>query len=157
MDVAVVLAAFGMGIVAGLRSLTAPAVVCWTVFVGWMSLAGTPFAFLGSRFTLAIVTVLALGEFIGDKLPKTPKRTARGPLLTRCLMGGLSGGSICAAARQPVSVGVFVGIVGAILGAFSGYEIRRRLVKRLGVKDMYIAIAEDLIAIGLAIVFVRIG
>jgi uncharacterized membrane protein len=156
MNIALGIAAFGIGIVAGLRSLMAPAIICWAVFLGWLNLANTPFAFMGSKFTLAIVTALALGELVGDKLPKTPKRTTRGPLLARCVMGGLAGACLFAAARLPLAVGLFLGIIGAIAGAFAGYELRRRLVQRLGVKDLYVALAEDLLAIGLGLLFVTL-
>ena len=46
------------------------------------------------------------------------------------------------------------GGVGAVIGAFSGYEIRRRLVTALSIKDIFIALVEDLVAIGLACFFV---
>jgi uncharacterized membrane protein len=154
MKLALLVGAFGIGFVAGLRSLMAPAVVCWAAALGWLNLSGTPFAFMGSGFTRAIVTILALGELVADKLPKTPNRTARGPLLARCLMGGLSGACLFASAQQPVSVGLLLGIVGAITGAFAGYQARMRLVKRLGVRDIYVAVPEDLITIGLGLLFV---
>ena len=45
--------AFGIGVVAGLRSMTAPAVVAWAARLGWISLSGSHLAFnglsLGSR------------------------------------------------------------------------------------------------------------
>ena len=40
--------ALGIGIVAGLRSLTAPAVVAWGAHLGWLNLHGSPLAFIGS-------------------------------------------------------------------------------------------------------------
>lgn len=156
MNIALICAAFGVGIVAGLRSLMAPAIICWAVFLGWLNLTGTPFAFMGSKFTLVIVTALALGELVGDKLPKTPSRTTRGPLLARCVMGGLTGACLFAGARQAIAVGLFLGIVGAIVGAFAGYQIRRRVVHKLGGKDFYVALTEDLIAIGLGFLFVTL-
>jgi uncharacterized membrane protein len=45
---------------------------------------------------------------------------------------------------------VIAGGIGAVLGAFVGYEIRRRLVSGLKVKDAFVAIPEDLVAIALA-------
>jgi uncharacterized membrane protein len=41
-----------------------------------------------------------------------------------------------------------------VIGAFSGYEARKRLVNGLKVKDAAIAIPEDVVAIGLACVIV---
>jgi uncharacterized membrane protein len=37
-----------------------------------------------------------------------------------------------------------------VIGAFAGYHVRRRLTSRPGVKDIAVAIPEDLIAIGIA-------
>jgi len=51
---------FLLGCVAGLRSLTAPAVVCWAAHFGWLHLTGTRLAFMNHRATLTIFTVLAL-------------------------------------------------------------------------------------------------
>ena len=92
--------AIGIGIVAGLRSLLAPAVVAWAAHLGWLNLYGSPFAFMGSTAAVAIFSIFAIGELIADKLPMTPKRTALAPLLARILLGGLSGASLCAAAHS---------------------------------------------------------
>ena len=72
--------AFGIGVVAGLRSLTAPAAVSWAVFLGWISLKNSPLAFMGSIAAVATFSLLALGELIADLLPGIPKRTAPRPL-----------------------------------------------------------------------------
>ena len=37
-----VLLVFSIGVVAGLRSLTAPAVVAWAAYLGWLNLHGSP-------------------------------------------------------------------------------------------------------------------
>jgi uncharacterized membrane protein len=146
----VFLFAIGIGIVAGLRSLLPPAVVAWAANLGWLNLHDSPLAFMGSRVAVGIFSVLAIGELVADKLPKTPKRTALAPLLARILLGGLSGASLCAAAGKSLIAGTLLGGAGGIIGAFVGYEIRRRLVNRLLIKDFFVAICEDLVAIGLA-------
>jgi len=79
--------AVGIGVVAGLRSLMAPAVVSWAAHLGWLNLHGSPLAFMGSTLAAAMFSLLAIGELIADKLPRTPKRTAPAPLLARILMG----------------------------------------------------------------------
>lgn len=79
----VALAAFGIGIVAGLRSLTAPATTAWGAHLNWLSLAGTPFTFMGSTAAVAILTLLAIVELVADKLPSTPSRTAPVGLIAR--------------------------------------------------------------------------
>ena len=142
--------ALGIGVVAGLRTLTAPAVVSWAAYLGWLNLQGSPVAFMASIWAVAIFSVLAIFEFVGDILPKTPKRTAPAPLAARILTGGLCGACLCASAHQSLSIGALCGVIGAVIGAFAGYEIRKRLVTGWNIKDIFIAIPEDLIAIGLA-------
>jgi uncharacterized membrane protein len=142
--------AFGIGIVAGLRSLTAPAAVSWAAHLGWLNLHGSPLAFMGSTAAVAIFSLLAIVEYVGDMLPKTPKRTAAAPLTARIVMGGVAGACVCAAANQPLLVGVALGGMGGLIGAFAGYEIRKRVVNSLKIKDAIIALAEDLITIGAA-------
>jgi uncharacterized membrane protein len=142
--------AIGIGIVAGLRSLTAPAVVAWAAHIGWLNLHGSPIAFMGSTTAAIILSILAMAELIADKLPMTPKRTAPVPLVARIVTGGLCGACLCAAAGQSLGIGIVLGGIGGVIGAFAGYEIRRKLVTALNTKDIFIALLEDLVTIGLA-------
>jgi uncharacterized membrane protein len=146
----VFLLALGVGIVAGLRSLLAPAVVAWAAHFDLLNLHGSPLAFMGSRAAVAIFSIFAIGELIADKLPKTPKRTAFAPLLARILLGALSGVSLCVATGKSLLAGALLGGTGGVIGAFVGYEIRRRIVNSLHIKDFFVAICEDLVAIVLA-------
>jgi uncharacterized membrane protein len=146
--------AFGIGFVAGLRSLTPPAVVAWAAHLGWLNLRDSSLAFMGSTITAVIFSFLAVFELIGDLLPQTQKRTAPVPLTARILMGGLCGACICAAGHQSLITGAILGAVGGVIGAFAGYETRRRLVAALNIKDIFIALLEDLVTIGLACFFV---
>ena len=50
----ILFSAFGIGVVAGLRSLTAPAAVSWGAYLGWLNLQGSPLAFMASIVTVAI-------------------------------------------------------------------------------------------------------
>ena len=58
----VLLLAFAIGIVTGLRSMTAPAAVAWAARLGWLHLQGTPLSFMGSTVAVAIFTLFALAE-----------------------------------------------------------------------------------------------
>ena len=149
-DPSVLVLAVGIGIVAGLRSLTAPAAVSWAAHLGWLNLDGGPLGFMGSVPAVALLTLLAVVEYVADILPQTPGRTMPGPLAVRIVMGGLSGACLAISANQSWLVGAVLGGTGGLIGAFAGYEARRRLVNRLKVKDIVIAIAEDLVALGLA-------
>ena len=146
----ILLSAFGIGVVAGLRSLTAPAAVSWAAYLGWLNLQGSPLAFMGSIVTVALSSLLALGELGADKSARIPRRTAPGPLVGRLLMGGLCGACLCASGGQLHSTGAFLGAMGGLIGAFAGYEIRKRLVAGWNIRDVFVALTEDVIAIGLA-------
>ena len=97
-----------------------------------------------------IFSILALFELFLDLQPQTPKRTAPFPLMARILMGGLCGACVCAATNQSLIIGAILGGAGGLIGAFAGYEVRRKLVAALNIKDTFIALLEDLITIGLA-------
>src|ERR1700758_3885725 len=85
----ILLLALLIGVVAGLRSLTAPAVVAWAAYLGWIDLHGTWASWLGNIIAVVIFSVLAVGELVNDKLPKTPARTAPPVFSARLIMGGL--------------------------------------------------------------------
>jgi uncharacterized membrane protein len=146
--------AFGIGVVAGLRSLTAPAVVAWAAHIGWINLHNSPFAFMGSVWAVAILTALALVELIADQLPSTPARTAPVGLSVRIVTGALTGACLAVAGGATAWLGALGGAAGGIAGAFGGYQARVRLVRALRVPDIAIAIPEDLIAIGLGLLLV---
>jgi uncharacterized membrane protein len=147
--------AFLIGVVAGLRALTAPAVVSWAARLGWLHLENTPLAFLGFAATPYIVSALAIVELIADQLPKTPSRKAPPGFIARIVTGGLSGAAL-GAAKDALIGGLIAGVIGAVAGTFGGYEFRVRLAKAIGGKDLPIALLEDLIAVGGAILIVNL-
>ena len=103
---------FLLGCVAGLRAFTAPAVVCWDAHLGWLHFTGTSFSFMDSMVTLVIFTLLALGELITDKLPKTPARTSPPQLIARILFGGFAGAALSVGAGGTLITGTLAGVVG---------------------------------------------
>jgi uncharacterized membrane protein len=138
--------AFLIGVIAGLRSMTAPAAVSWAARLGWLHLENTWLAFLGFALTPYIISILAIGELIADKLPKIPSRKAPPGFIGRILTGGLSGAALGATSASWM-VGLVAGVIGAIVGTLGGHEFRLRLVKATGGKDFPIALLEDVIAI----------
>jgi uncharacterized membrane protein len=148
------LLSFLLGFVDGLRSMTAPAIVCWAAHLGWLHFAGTKLAFIDRRSTLIVFTLLAIIELVLDKLPNTPSRTAPVGLSARIVLGGASGLALATGAGISVPVAGVIASIGAIVGAFAGYHIRRAVVLKTHVPDLLAAIAEDAIAIagGLLIV-----
>lgn len=139
-----------IGFSSGLRTFTAPAVVCWAAHLGRLNLHGSAFSFMGLKAAFVIFTLLALGEYVFDLLPKVPNRTSPPALIARILSGGLCGACLFASAGHSWIVGAVLGGIAAVVGAFAGYHARKSLVQNLKVKDAMIAIPEDLVAIGLA-------
>jgi uncharacterized membrane protein len=144
----------GVGFVAGLRSMTAPAVTAWAAYLGWIHLSNSPLSFMGSKWAVVILSLGALGEFVADKLPGTPSRTAAVGLSARIVTGGLSGACLAVAGGSALWLGAIIGALGGIAGAFAGYKARVGLVQTLRVPDFAIALPEDLVAIGLGLFFV---
>jgi uncharacterized membrane protein len=142
-----------MGFVAGLRSLTAPAAVSWAANLGWLDLRESALAFMSSSAAVVIFSAAAFAEYVADKLPRTPNRTRPGPLVGRIVMGAFSAACLAESAHESLPASAMLGGIGAVIGAFAGYTARRRL-GGLGVKDVFIAFPEDLVAIGLAYVLV---
>ena len=143
------LLAFLIGIVAGLRSMTAPAAVSWASYLGRLHLGGTWLAFLGSRWTPWILTLLALGELVADQLPSTPSRTAPLGFGGRIVTGALSGAAVGTAGGTMLG-GAIAGIAGAVIGTLGGHAFRARLAAAFG-NDRPAAFIEDAIAIAGAV------
>jgi uncharacterized membrane protein len=143
----IVILAFGIGFFSGLRAFTPIALVSWLAIWGWMPLAGSPFWFIGTTTFAIAISILALLELVGDKLPKTPPRTQLMPLIGRMVTGGVSASALCFSAGRPWLLGLCLGASGSVLGAFSGYYARRAIVRRLGIRDFLIALVEDFITV----------
>jgi uncharacterized membrane protein len=141
------LCCFFIGFFTGLRSLTPVAVTAWCVYSGALK-PGHPFSWLGSLPSVAIFTLLALGELVADKLPRTPNRTAPVGFIARILMGALTGATLAASASGSAAIGALLGVAGAVTGTFAGFKARTGIVRGLAVPDIAVALLEDLIAIG---------
>ncbi len=142
----VLLMALLIGVVAGLRSLTAPAVVAWAALLGWINLHGTWAVWVANIITVVVLTILAVGELVADKLPKTPPRTAAPSFTARIVLGAFAGAVIGAAWHYTFS-SLGAGVLGAVLGTLGGYHARRRLVDARDGHDLPIALLEDAVAI----------
>jgi uncharacterized membrane protein len=138
-----------IGIIAGLRTMTAPAAVSWAAYLGFLNLDGSWLAFMGYRFTPWIFSLLALGEFVTDQLPSTPSRKVPLQFGARIVSGALSGATIGVHGGMLLG-GLAAGVVGAILGTLGGAAVRSRLSTAFG-RDLPAALIEDAVAIGGAI------
>ena len=140
-----------LGFANGLRTLTPIAVVCWFAYTGHLHVQGT-WAFWEANLVSAILfTVLALGEYIGDKLPQTPNRTSAGPLTARTVFGGLVGAIVATSLHVSLVAGIALGAIFAIAGAFLGFHLRRYLTQTLKLPDFPVALAEDAATVGICV------
>ncbi|MCA1406616.1 DUF4126 domain-containing protein [Ensifer sp. IC3342] len=137
-----------IGVVAGLRAMTAPAAVSIAAAAGWLPVSNSWAAFMGLRFTPYIFGLLALVEYVTDQLPSTPSRKVPQQFGARIVSGGFCGAVIGTAGGSLIG-GAFGGVIGAVIGTLGGYEARKRLGLAIG-KDLPVALLEDLVAILLA-------
>ncbi len=141
---------FALGVVTGLRSMTGLAVVSWAARLGWVEFGRTWAALLGHPASVYILSALAVGELIADKLPRIPSRKSPGPFAARVVIGAGIGAALAMAKDQSSIAGALCGAAGAVVGTLGGYEARTGLVKALGIPDFVIAVLEDAIAVGTA-------
>ena len=143
----ILLCAFLIGCVCGLRSMTAPAVVAWGAHLGWLHLQGSLLAFFANKISLVVFSLFAIGELIADKLPFIPARTQAGPLGVRIIFGALCGAALCISGCRIAAGWRAAGSIGR------GSRRLRRLqlpppVEPAIVPDLLLALLEDLVAVG---------
>jgi uncharacterized membrane protein len=141
-----------IGVVAGLRAMTAPAAVSWAAYLGWIDLTNTWLWWLGHWVTPWVFTLLAIAELINDQRPSTPSRTEPIQFGTRIVMGALTGAALGASGGMLIA-GLVAGVIGAVIGTLGGRAVRARIARSFG-KDPPAAFLEDAVAIvgGLLIV-----
>jgi uncharacterized membrane protein len=139
-----------IGLVAGSRTFTAPAAVSWAARLRWLHLSGTPFAFLDTRAASVILTLLALGELIIDKVPSTPSRKAPTGFVARIVSGAFCGAALSAGGGGALG-GLIAGGIGAVIGTLGFSELRARLSRAFGGRDLPAALIEDTCAIAAAV------
>ena len=131
------LAAFLLGIVAGLRTFTAPAVF-------WLLRHGGVWAIA--------LGVAAIAEFAVDLYPKAPPRTSTGALVARLIAGAFVGWMLVSATGGSAIAGAIAGIAGATIGAYGGLPVRLRAISAIGPAGA--GLLEDAVAIAVAVLVV---
>nr|WP_295107099.1 DUF4126 family protein [uncultured Caulobacter sp.] len=144
-----------IGVIAGLRAMTAPAAAAWAARLGWLPLAGFPLAWLGGWIAVGVFSMLAVLELVADQHPKTPSRKVPHQFGTRVLTGAFSGAALMMPSGHWVR-GAVIGAVGAVLGTLGGAAFRGRLAAKFG-KDAPAAFIEDAIAVGGALLIVALA
>lgn len=150
---AILILAIVIGIIAGLRSATAPAVVSWAARLGWIHPNSTWLAFLGYSWTPWILSAAALAELVADKLPSTPSRKAPPSFAFRIVSGSISGAAI-GLSRGSLVISILGGAIGAVIGTLGGEAARSTLARLFG-KDLPAALLEDAVAIAGAVLILK--
>ena len=140
--------AFLIGIASGLRALIGLAAVSWAAHLGILPLNHTSLAFLGYALTPYILTLMAIGELVNDKLPKTPSRLIPPQFIIRIAMSALCGFAIGVSGNGMI-IGLVAGMIGAVAGTFGGAKARGLLARKCG-RDLPAALLEDAVALGVA-------
>jgi uncharacterized membrane protein len=143
------LCAFLLGFVAGLRSMLAPAVASWAACLNRLNVSQTPVVLMSYKITAIVFTILAAGELVADKLPMTPSRKQPLPFIIRIVTGSLVGATVGATA-QKLLLGLVLGAIGAVAGTLGGAAVRAKLASVIG-RDLPAAIIEDIAALAIAI------
>ncbi|TPW30993.1 DUF4126 domain-containing protein [Martelella alba] len=134
-----------IGVVAGLRAMTAPAAIAWAAYLGWIDLSHTFLSFMGSVWAVGVLTLFALVELVTDQLPTTPSRTVPPQFGARIVMGAIAGTALGFAAGG-FGPGAVAGLVGAVIGTLGGAKARGALARKFG-QDRPAALIEDAIAL----------
>jgi uncharacterized membrane protein len=121
-----------LGVISGSRNLVALAFVLFARHTWWWIPAA-----LGSAY-----------ELIGDKMPKTPPRTLPILVVARAFGGALT------AFLWPIGISSWTaaafGAIGAVIGTYGFFYIRKMLTEPGRLPDLPVAIGEDIVTIGLA-------
>ena len=143
-DGGLILSTLGLGAIAGVRSMAAPAALSRAVERGDIgNLEDTPLAALGSSGVSTALRLLKIGEMFVDKLPLAPSRTSPPPLLGWAASGAFVGSALFVSAGRRAAAGGALGAASAVVGAYLGERLRLMGVERLGVPDPAVALLED--------------
>lgn len=138
-------AILGMGAIAGVRAMLAPALLsrAWN-----RPLHGRGLRPLGSPRAAQILTALAAGEMLVDKWPRLPARTEAVALASRALSGGFVGWALGRRRRfwrrrtLPQAAAAALGAAAGVAGAFGAVQLRR-LATRAGLPNTAAGLFED--------------
>jgi uncharacterized membrane protein len=143
-----------IGIATGGRTSAGLAALAWTAPAGDLSrssasAAPKPLALFQKKFSKPVQTVALVGELVGDKLPSTPSRLERAPLISRISTGSTAATALAQRHDEAVWPAAGLGAVGAAAGSWLGSRWRRRAARR-GQRDLGPALLEDAVTLLLA-------
>lgn len=141
-------ASFGIGVVTGMRSMTAGAALIWAAAFKRTRVDWLP----SSREACILATAAALGEMAGDKMPFAPDRRISLSVLVRLAIGATGGVALAGREASPLGAALS-GMAGAVAGTLLGRAARGATTRSRA--DWTRALTEDIMAASLATALVR--
>ncbi|UYZ57985.1 DUF4126 domain-containing protein [Hymenobacter latericus] len=134
----------GLGAVAGLRSMSAPAMLSHVLHKHPSGrLAASRLGWFQSGTAANLLKVMAAGEIIGDKLPGMPDRTAPPILGGRIASGALVGSVLAKANRSSVWQGALLGAAAAVASTYGALYLRKAASQNTALKEPWPGVVED--------------
>lgn len=142
--------AAGIGLVSGMRSMAAPAILARQLS-GARRRRHTGAAVRWLRHPVAArwLPVMAAGEMAADKAPFVPDRTEPPSLAGRAASGGICGAAVAGWHSESEIAGALIGAVAALASTFGVYHLRAAAGRALPVPDAVVGAAEDAAAVAL--------
>jgi uncharacterized membrane protein len=148
--------AIGLGVLAGMRSLSAPAVVSQHLSHHHApDSLGTPLNFLAKPQIANLLKVPAAGELVLDKLPMTPSRIEFPAIFGRIGSGAVVGATLYRAHGKNLFIGLVVGALSALASTYAAYYLRRTLGEQFDIPDLALGIAEDALVVAGSLALLR--
>jgi uncharacterized membrane protein len=136
--------AAGMGAMAGMRALSAPAFLSQHMSEAGADAKASPVEqFLASPTTARVLPLLALGEMVMDKLPGMPARILPPVLLMRLVSGAIVGAAVARRKERPLLGFIVVGAAASLTASFALYAVRRFATRQLHIPNIVAGFVED--------------
>jgi uncharacterized membrane protein len=141
--------AIGFAAIAGMRSMSAPALLSHYLSrnPSWLLLS-SPLRVLQKPLVARGFKLAAAGEMVMDKLPDTPDRIAPPALLGRLLSGALVGAAVYKSREGSSVTGAVVGGLGAVVATFVSYALRVGISKQANWPVAAVGVGEDALVLG---------
>ncbi|RKH10214.1 hypothetical protein D7V97_14510 [Corallococcus sp. CA053C] len=139
--------AAGFGVLAGMRSMTAPAFLSHELSRKPGKALKRALPALTSKKVSQRLRLMAIGELVADKSSKTPARIAPKILVGRILTGAITGAAV-SRERKGAKVGLaVVGAAAAIASSYFFYGFRTLASDKLRVPNLLAGLIEDGLAL----------
>jgi uncharacterized membrane protein len=141
--------ALGFATLAGMRSMSAPALLTHHLSrqPSWF-LLNSPLQLLQKPWVATGMKLVAAGEMVADKLPGMPDRIAPPVLLGRLVSGALVGATWYKAREGSALTGGLVGGLGAVAATFLSYALRKGISAQSGTDIAAVGVGEDAVVLG---------